>query len=50
MKKSYNVDYAYNGMRLDRWIRKNLGDIPQGLIEKNIRKNKIKVNSKKAKT
>jgi len=37
-------------MRLDRWIRNNLGKIPQGLIEKNLRKGKIKVNKKKVKS
>ena len=45
MKKSYIVDYTFNKMRLDRWIRNNLGKIPQGLIEKNLRNGKIKVNN-----
>jgi len=50
MKKSYSVDYNHDQMRLDRWIRNNLGKIPQGLIEKNLRKGKIKVNNKKVKS
>ena len=50
MKKSYLVDSNYNQMRLDRWIRNNLGKIPQSLIEKNLRKGKIKVNNKKTKS
>ena len=50
MKKSYIVDYSFNDMRLDRWIRNNLGKIPQSLIEKNLRKGKIKVNKKKVKS
>jgi 23S rRNA pseudouridine955/2504/2580 synthase len=50
MKKSYIVDYTFNEMRLDRWIRNNLGKIPQGLIEKNLRNGKIKVNNKKSKS
>ena len=50
MKKSYFVDYNQQFMRLDRWIRNNLGKIPQGLIEKNLRKGKIKVNNKKVKS
>ena len=50
MKKSYIVDYTFNKMRLDRWIRNNLGKIPQGLIEKNLRNGKIKVNNKKSKS
>tara|TARA_B000000460_G_scaffold243719_1_gene212946 strand:+ start:128 stop:1042 length:915 start_codon:yes stop_codon:yes gene_type:complete len=50
MKNSYIVSYAFNDMRLDRWIRNNLGKIPQGLIEKNLRNGIIKVNKKKAKS
>ena len=34
MKKSFNVDSTFNDMRIDRWIRNNLGNYPQGLIEK----------------
>ena len=26
MKKSYNVEAAFNGMRLDRWIRNKIGN------------------------
>tara|TARA_Y100000741_G_C18222639_1_gene546560 strand:- start:209 stop:1084 length:876 start_codon:yes stop_codon:yes gene_type:complete len=37
-------------MRLDRWIRNNLGKLPQSLIEKNLRNGKIKVNSRKVKS
>ena len=50
MKKSYSVDATYNNMRIDRWIRNNIGNIPQGLIEKNLRKGKIKLNKKKIKS
>ena len=50
MKKSYNVDSTFNNMRIDRWIRNNLGKIPQGLIEKNLRNGKIKLNQKKIKS
>ena len=50
MKKSFNVDQTYNNMRIDRWIRNNLGNIPQGLIEKNLRNGKIKLNKKKTKS
>ena len=50
MKKSFIVDYELNEMRLDRWIRNNLGKIPQGLIEKNLRNGIIKVNKKKEKS
>jgi 23S rRNA pseudouridine955/2504/2580 synthase len=37
-------------MRLDRWLRNKLGKIPQGLIEKNLRLGKIKINKKKTKS
>ena len=34
-------------MRIDRWIRNNVASLPQSLIEKSLRKGKIKVNIKK---
>ena len=37
-------------MRLDRWLRNQLGNIPQSLIEKTIRAGKIKINKKKVKS
>ncbi len=50
MIKSYTVDLTYNNMRLDRWIRNKIGNIPQSLIEKSLRAGKIKVNKKKVKS
>ena len=50
MKKSYVVDSTCNEMRIDRWIRYKFGQIPQGLIEKNLRSGKIKLNKKKIKS
>ena len=50
MKKSINVEKSYNDMRIDRFIRSHLGNIPQGLIEKNLRSGKIKLNNKKSKS
>ena len=50
MKKSYIVDSTCNEMRIDRWIRNNVGKIPQGLIEKNLRAGNIKLNKKKIKS
>ena len=50
MKKSYIVDSTCNDMRLDRWLRLNIGKIPQGLIEKYLRTGKIKLNRKKVKS
>ena len=37
-------------MRLDRWLRFKLGNIPQSLIEKTLRAGKIKINNKKVKS
>ena len=50
MKKTYNVDETSNNMRLDRWIRNNIGNLPQGFIEKNLRNGKIKIKNKKVKS
>ena len=50
MKKTYIVDSTCNNMRIDRWIRHELGKIPQSLIEKNLRAGKIKINKKKIKS
>ena len=50
MKKSYSVEKTFSGMRIDRWIRNIIKKIPQGLIEKNLRKGKIKLNGKKVKS
>ena len=50
MIKSLVVDSTYNNMRLDRFLRNKLGNLPQGLIEKNLRSGKIKLNRKKTKS
>ena len=50
MIKNYSiVDESVNS-RLDRWFRRNVSDVPQSLIEKNLRKGNIKVNNKKVKS
>ena len=50
MIKSYIVDSTYNNMRLDRWLRNIIGNIPQSLIEKSLRSGKVKINKKKVKS
>ena len=50
MKKTINVEKTFNNMRIDRLLRNHLGKIPQGLIEKNLRNGKIKLNNKKVKS
>ena len=49
MKKTIIVDKDSDNTRLDRWLKRNVFNIPQSLIEKNIRKGKIKINDKKEK-
>ena len=50
MKKTINVDNTYAGMRIDRFLRKHFDNIPQSLIERNLRSGKIKLNKKKIKS
>ena len=50
MKKIYTVNADYENARLDRWFKKNINQVPQSLIEKNLRKGRIKVNYKKVKS
>ena len=50
MKNFFSVKYDFVNARLDRWFRRNVCEAPQSLIEKNIRKGKIKVNNKKKKS
>ena len=37
-------------MRIDRWIKITIGNVPQSLIEKSLRNGKIKLNKKKVKS
>jgi len=50
MIKSFIVDTTCKNMRFDRLLRNKLGNIPQSLIEKNLRSGKIKLNNKKVKS
>ena len=50
MKKIFSIENDFAKTRLDKWFKKNICDVPQALIEKNIRKGKIKVNQKKEKS
>jgi len=43
------IDKEYDGVRLDKYLRKKFKDIPLGMIFKYIRSGKIKVNGKKKK-
>ncbi len=50
MFKKFKVDKDYQNSRFDRWFKHNIHNVPQSLIEKLIRKKKIKVNKKRIKT
>ena len=50
MEKIFSVKNDFVNARLDRWFRRNVCEVPQSLIEKSIRKGKIKVNNKKKKS
>ena len=50
MHKSFKIDNTSIGLRLDRYIKNNIGKLPQSLIEKALRKGNIKLNSKKVKS
>ena len=50
MPKTFTVKKDYHNARFDKWFKNNVIDLPQSLIEKILRKNKIKINRKKIKT
>ena len=50
MIKSYIIEDDYHEVRLDRWIKQKVINLPQSLIERIIRQNKIKLNKKRTKS
>ena len=50
MIKKFEVEKDFHNTRFDRWFKNKVLDIPQGLIEKIIRKNQVKINGKKTKS
>ena len=50
MKSYFIVDKDYSDTRLDRWFKRKICQIPQSLIEKQIRLGNIKVNRNKVKS
>ena len=46
----FTVDNDYHNSRFDRWFKAKVINLPQSLIQKLLRKNKVKVNRKKPKT
>jgi 23S rRNA pseudouridine955/2504/2580 synthase len=50
MPHKVTVNQDYHNSRFDRWFKANVIDLPQSLIEKIIRLNKVKINRKKTKS
>ncbi len=50
MFKKFIVNKDYHDSRFDRWFKQNVSNVPQSLIEKIIRKKKVKINKKRVKT
>ena len=50
MKKVFSIKDEYIDTRLDRWFKRVVCSVPQSLIEKNIRRGNIKINSHKRKS
>ena len=50
MPKIYTVEKDYHNSRFDKWFKRKIINLPQSLIEKIIRQNKVKINKKKIKS
>ena len=50
MPQTYTVEKDYHNTRFDRWFKKKILDLPQSLIEKILRLNKVKINRIKTKS
>ena len=50
MEKFFFVTDKDINSRIDRWFKRNVSEVPQSLIEKNLRKGHIKINNKKKKS
>ncbi|MAH02867.1 MAG: RNA pseudouridine synthase [Candidatus Pelagibacter sp.] len=50
MDKIFLVKKDFVNSRIDRWIRRNIGQVPQSLIEKNLRNKNVTINKVKVKS
>ena len=50
MPQIYTVEKDYHNSRFDRWFKAKIVNLPQSLVEKIIRQNKVKINRKKTKS
>ena len=49
MKKVILVKKDFINARIDRWVKRNICNVPQGFVEKSLRNKKITVNGQKIK-
>ena len=50
MPKIYTVDQNYQNTRFDKWFKAKIINLPQSLIERILRLNKVKINKKRIKS
>jgi 23S rRNA pseudouridine955/2504/2580 synthase len=50
MPQKVTIKQDYHNSRFDKWFKANVIDLPQSLIQKILRLNKVKINRKKIKT
>jgi 23S rRNA pseudouridine955/2504/2580 synthase len=50
MDKIFLVKKDFVNSRIDRWIKRNICQVPQSLIEKNLRNKKVTINKEKVKS
>ena len=50
MPRKVTVKQDFHNSRFDRWFKASVIDLPQSLIEKILRLNKVKINRKKVKS
>ena len=50
MPKTYTIEQDYQNSRFDKWFKAKIINLPQSLIEKIIRLNKVKINRRKTKS
>ena len=47
MSQKVTIKQDYHNSRFDKWFKANVIDLPQSLIQKILRLNKVKINRKK---
>ena len=50
MPDKFIVNKNYNNSRFDKWFKEEVINLPNSLLQKLLRKNKVKINNKKIKS